>query len=69
MPAQKYSVNQHPIQTLLTWIESKELAIPEIQRPFVWAATKLRGLRFWGLRIVLKDGFANTYSAAAGKAL
>jgi hypothetical protein len=35
MPAQKYSVNQHPIQTLLTWITEKEIAIPEIQRPFV----------------------------------
>jgi len=44
MPAQKYSVNQHPIQTLLTWIESKEIAIPEIQRPFVWDATKVRDL-------------------------
>lgn len=45
MPAQKYSVNQYPIQTLLTWIESKEIAIPEIQRPFVWdAATKVRDL-------------------------
>lgn len=44
MPAQKYSVNQHPIQTLLTWIESKEIAIPEIQRPFVWDTTKIRDL-------------------------
>jgi uncharacterized protein with ParB-like and HNH nuclease domain len=44
MPAQKYSVNKHPIQTLLTWIESKEIAIPEIQRPFVWDATKVRDL-------------------------
>ena len=44
MPAQKYSVNQHPIQTLLTWITEKEIAIPEIQRPFVWDATKVRDL-------------------------
>lgn len=42
MPAQKYSVNQHPIQTLLMWIESKETAILEIQGPFVWDATKVR---------------------------
>jgi len=41
---QKYSVNQHPIQTLLTWIKSGEIAIPEIQRPFVWDATKVRDL-------------------------
>ena len=39
---QRYSVNQHPIQTLLTWIESNEIAIPEIQRPFVWNAAKVR---------------------------
>lgn len=42
MPAQKYSVNQHPIQALLTYIGSGEIAIPEIQRPFVWSATKVR---------------------------
>lgn len=44
MSIQKYSVNQHPIQTLLTWIKSGEIAIPEIQRPFVWNATKVRDL-------------------------
>ncbi|TCS78370.1 GmrSD restriction endonuclease domain-containing protein [Tepidibacillus fermentans] len=44
MTIQQYSVNQHPIQTLLTWIESGEIAIPEIQRPFVWNATKVRDL-------------------------
>ena len=42
MPIQQYSVNQHPIETLLTWIKSGEIAIPEIQRPFVWNATKVR---------------------------
>lgn len=42
MTIQQYSVNQHPIQTLLTWIHSGEIAIPEIQRPFVWNATKVR---------------------------
>jgi hypothetical protein len=44
MPTQKYSVNHHPIQTLLTWIKSDEIAIPEIQRPFVWGAVKVRNL-------------------------
>ncbi|MFH1962380.1 MAG: DUF262 domain-containing protein [bacterium] len=44
MSIQKYSVNQHPIQTLLTWIKSGEIAIPEIQCPFVWSATKVRDL-------------------------
>ena len=42
MSIQRYSVNQHPIQTLLTWINSGEIAIPEIQRPFVWNAAKVR---------------------------
>ena len=42
MPTQKYSVNQHPIQTLLSWINSSEIAIPEIQRPFVWDGVKVR---------------------------
>jgi len=42
MSIQKYSVNQHPIQTILTWIQSSEIAIPEIQRPFVWDAAKVR---------------------------
>ena len=42
MPIQRYSINQHPIETLLTWIKSGEIAIPEIQRPFVWNAAKVR---------------------------
>ena len=42
MPIQRYSVNQHPIETLLTWIKSGEIAIPEIQRPFVWNSAKVR---------------------------
>lgn len=44
MTVQRYSVNQHPVQTLLTLIKSNEIAIPEIQRPFVWSATKVRDL-------------------------
>src|SRR3989304_9034864 len=44
MSAQKYPVNHHPIQTLLTWIRSEEIAIPEIQRPFVWEPVKVRDL-------------------------
>ena len=42
MPVQRYSVNQHPVETLLTWIKSGEIAIPEIQRPFVWNAARVR---------------------------
>ena len=41
---QKYSVNQHLTETVLTWVKSGEIAIPEIQRPFVWNSTKVRDL-------------------------
>ena len=41
---QKYSVNQHLIETLLSWVNSGEIAIPEIQRPFVWDSSKVRDL-------------------------
>lgn len=41
---QRYTVTPHPIETLLTWVKSGEIAIPEIQRPFVWEATKVRNL-------------------------
>ena len=44
MSTQRYTVTPHPIETLLTWVKSGEIAIPEIQRPFVWAATKVRNL-------------------------
>ena len=44
MSTQRYSVTPHPIEHLLTWVKSKEIAIPEIQRPFVWEATKVRNL-------------------------
>src|SRR5258706_5156031 len=44
MPKQRYSVTPHPIETLLTWVKSGEIAIPEIQCPFVWEATKVRNL-------------------------
>jgi len=44
MPTQRYAVTQPPIETLFTWIKSGEIAIPEIQRPFVWDATKVRNL-------------------------
>ena len=44
MSSQKYSVNQPLIETLVTWVKSGEIAIPEIQRPFVWSSTKVRDL-------------------------
>ena len=44
MPTQRYTVTQLPVATLFSWIQSKEIAIPEIQRPFVWDATQVRNL-------------------------
>lgn len=44
MSTQRYSVTPHPIETLLTWVKSGEIAIPEIQRPFVWEPIKVRNL-------------------------
>src|SRR5690606_37798638 len=39
---QKYSINNQTIQTLLTWVQSGDIAIPEIQRPCVWDSSKVR---------------------------
>ena len=44
MSTQRYSATLQPIETLLMWFKSGEIAIPEIQRPFVWNATKVRNL-------------------------
>src|SRR5205809_234130 len=44
MSTQRYAVTPHAIETLLAWVKSGEIAIPEIQRPFVWDAIKVRNL-------------------------
>ena len=44
MLAQRYTVGQYSIATIFTWIKTGEIAIPEIQRPFVWTAIKVRDL-------------------------
>jgi len=44
MSTQRYSVTPHPVEALLAYVKSGEIAIPEIQRPFVWDATKVRNL-------------------------
>jgi len=41
---QKYSVNNFPVEIILNWYKSREIAIPEIQRPFVWDSTQVRNL-------------------------
>lgn len=44
MQAQKYSVNQHHISTFLAFVKDGQIAIPEVQRPFVWDSSKVRDL-------------------------
>ena len=39
-----YSISQQPISSLLSWVRAGEVAIPEIQRPFVWKAAQVRDL-------------------------
>lgn len=41
---QKYSVNQYLIEVILASVKAGEIAIPEIQRPFVWDSSKVRDL-------------------------
>lgn len=38
----QYSVNNYSVDNIIGWIESGEIAIPEMQRPFVWDSTKVR---------------------------
>ena len=44
MSSQKYGVNQQLVESLLSWVKTGEIAIPEIQRPFVWSPAKVRNL-------------------------
>ncbi len=44
MNTQKYTVNQVAISTLLSYVQAGEIAIPEIQRPFVWDSSRVRDL-------------------------
>lgn len=42
METPKYSVVSQQLSTIISWIKAGEIAVPEIQRPFVWDATKVR---------------------------
>ncbi len=41
---EQYSVTSHMVGTLLTWVKTNNIAIPEIQRPFVWNSIQVRNL-------------------------
>ena len=40
----KYTVTQYSVSSILGYIDAGDIAIPEIQRPFVWKATQVRDL-------------------------
>ena len=40
----KFEVNNVSVSTLLGYVSDGTIAIPEIQRPFVWDTTKVRDL-------------------------
>ena len=40
----QFTINNTPVQNIMSWIKSGEVSIPEIQRPFVWNATDVRNL-------------------------
>jgi hypothetical protein len=40
----RYSVNNYTVETLLSNIKAGSIAIPEMQRPFVWDSAKVRDL-------------------------
>lgn len=41
---EKYSINNQTVSILLSWVQSGVVAIPEIQRPFVWSKSQVRNL-------------------------
>ena len=43
MPS-KYTVTQYPVSSILASIHIGDIAIPEIQRPFIWKASQVRDL-------------------------
>ena len=44
MDSNKYNLQNPPISSILSWIRDGDIAIPEIQRPFVWETSKVRDL-------------------------
>lgn len=42
--ADNYKITQYSVSTILGYVESAQIAIPEIQRPFVWKGQEVRAL-------------------------
>ena len=44
MTTQRFSHTQYPINALVEQIDSGELSLPDLQRPFVWKRSRVRDL-------------------------
>lgn len=44
MTTQRFSHTQYPINSLVEQIDSGELSLPDLQRPFVWSRSRVRNL-------------------------
>ena len=42
--ADNYKITQYSVNNILSYVESSQIAIPEIQRPFVWKGKEVRDL-------------------------
>ena len=42
--ADNYKITQYSVNTILGYVENSQIAIPEIQRPFVWKGQEVRDL-------------------------
>ena len=42
--ADNYKITQYTVNNILGYVESSQIAIPEIQRPFVWKGKEVRDL-------------------------
>ncbi len=41
---QKYELHEYSVESIMNWVKTKDVVIPEIQRPFVWEAKQVRDL-------------------------
>ncbi len=44
--SEKYTVHDYTVEQILNFIKSDEIAIPEIQRPFVWKGGQVDCVKF-----------------------
>lgn len=44
--SEKYTVHDYTVKQILNFIKSDEIAIPEIQRPFVWKGWQVDCVKF-----------------------